>query len=137
MLIIKSYNLVKLKMFVVCAACCVLMHQHIIGNDFKIIVHFLLQGNSGWQSFTFFAFTRRFMAKSYDYLFKLLLIGDSGVGKTSILFRFSEDQFNATFISTIGMLVHYWFFFSINTIFQSIPLSDRCYGVLHFMKTLY
>lgn len=42
------------------------------------------------------------MAKSYDYLFKLLLIGDSGVGKTSVLFRFSEDAFNTTFISTIG-----------------------------------
>ena len=40
--------------------------------------------------------------KTYDYLFKLLLIGDSGVGKTCVLFRFSEDQFNSTFISTIG-----------------------------------
>ena len=42
------------------------------------------------------------MAKTYDYLFKLLLIGDSGVGKTCILFRFSEDAYNSTFISTIG-----------------------------------
>ena len=42
------------------------------------------------------------MAKTYDFLFKLLLIGDSGVGKTSILVRFSEDAFNSTFISTIG-----------------------------------
>jgi len=43
------------------------------------------------------------MAKAYDYLFKLLLIGDSGVGKTSVLFRFSDDAFNSTFISTIGI----------------------------------
>lgn len=43
------------------------------------------------------------MAKTYDYLFKLLLIGDSGVGKTCILFRFSEDAFNTSFISTIGL----------------------------------
>ncbi|CAD5111737.1 DgyrCDS1022 [Dimorphilus gyrociliatus] len=43
------------------------------------------------------------MSRSYDYLFKLLLIGDSGVGKTCVLFRFSEDAFNATFISTIGI----------------------------------
>ncbi|XP_036295658.1 ras-related protein Rab-8B isoform X2 [Pipistrellus kuhlii] len=43
------------------------------------------------------------MAKTYDYLFKLLLIGDSGVGKTCLLFRFSEDAFNTTFISTIGI----------------------------------
>jgi len=31
------------------------------------------------------------------------LIGDSGVGKTCILFRFSEDAFNTSFISTIGI----------------------------------
>ena len=41
--------------------------------------------------------------KNYDLLFKLLLIGDSGVGKTCILFRFSDDAFNASFISTIGI----------------------------------
>lgn len=40
--------------------------------------------------------------KTYDLLFKLLLIGDSGVGKTCILFRFSDDAFSTTFISTIG-----------------------------------
>lgn len=45
------------------------------------------------------------MAKTYDYLFKLLLIGDSGVGKTCVLFRFSEDAFNSTFISTIGKIM--------------------------------
>lgn len=41
--------------------------------------------------------------RNYDYLFKLLLIGDSGVGKTSILFKFSEDTFSPAFISTIGI----------------------------------
>ena len=50
------------------------------------------------------------MAKTYDYLFKLLLIGDSGVGKTCVLFRFSEDAFNATFISTIGEWLNFTFF---------------------------
>ena len=46
------------------------------------------------------------MAKTYDFLFKLLLIGDSGVGKTCVLFRFSEDAFNSTFISTIGKNIY-------------------------------
>lgn len=45
--------------------------------------------------------------KTYDLLFKLLLIGDSGVGKTCILFRFSDDAFTSTFISTIGKLNYY------------------------------
>ena len=55
------------------------------------------------------------MAKTYDYLFKLLLIGDSGVGKTCILFRFSEDAFNTTFISTIG--IYYDLYLLINYLF--------------------
>lgn len=42
------------------------------------------------------------MAKSYDHLFKLLLIGDSGVGKTCLIIRFAEDHFSRTYISTIG-----------------------------------
>ncbi|XP_066466419.1 ras-related protein Rab-13-like isoform X2 [Tiliqua scincoides] len=41
------------------------------------------------------------MAKSYDHLFKLLLIGDSGVGKTCLIIRFAEDNFSGTYISTI------------------------------------
>ena len=44
--------------------------------------------------------------KQYDFLFKLLLIGDSGVGKTCILMRFSEDTFNSTVIGTIGESRH-------------------------------
>lgn len=49
--------------------------------------------------------------KTYDLLFKLLLIGDSGVGKTCILFRFSDDAFTSTFISTIGESKNFNFFF--------------------------
>jgi len=40
--------------------------------------------------------------KTYDFLFKLLLIGDHDVGKAQLIFRFSDDAFNATFNSTIG-----------------------------------
>jgi len=41
--------------------------------------------------------------KPYDHLFKLLLIGDSGVGKTCLIFRFCDDSFQQSFISTIGI----------------------------------
>ena len=34
------------------------------------------------------------MAENFDHLFKLLLIGDSGVGKSSILLRFCTDAFD-------------------------------------------
>jgi len=40
---------------------------------------------------------------AYDYLIKLLLIGDSGVGKSCLLLRFCEDSFTPSFITTIGI----------------------------------
>lgn len=40
--------------------------------------------------------------ENYDWLIKLLLIGDSGVGKTNILLRFCENNFHNTHLTTIG-----------------------------------
>ncbi|EGB04526.1 hypothetical protein AURANDRAFT_72509, partial [Aureococcus anophagefferens] len=39
----------------------------------------------------------------YDHLFKVLLIGDAGVGKSSLLLRFTEDTFDEHLGSTIGV----------------------------------
>jgi len=41
--------------------------------------------------------------KQFDYTFKIVLIGDSGVGKSCILLRFADDQFNENFYATIGV----------------------------------
>ncbi|CAI2380012.1 unnamed protein product [Moneuplotes crassus] len=43
------------------------------------------------------------MNADYDYLFKILLIGNSGVGKSSLLLRFSDDTFTGNFMPTIGV----------------------------------
>lgn len=43
------------------------------------------------------------MNSEYDYLFKLLLIGNSGVGKSCLLLRFSDDTYTNDYISTIGV----------------------------------
>jgi len=43
------------------------------------------------------------MTTEYDYLFKLLLIGDSGVGKSCLLLRFADDTYTDSYISTIGV----------------------------------
>lgn len=39
----------------------------------------------------------------YDYLFKILIIGDSGVGKSCLLLRFANDRFEHSFLTTIGV----------------------------------
>ena len=38
----------------------------------------------------------------FDYLIKLILIGDSGVGKTCFLLKFADENFTSSHISTIG-----------------------------------
>ena len=42
---------------------------------------------------------------SYDWLVKLLIIGDSGVGKTNILLRFCDNNFIPSHLTTIGTTI--------------------------------
>lgn len=39
----------------------------------------------------------------FDYMFKILIIGNSSVGKTSFLFRYADDSFTSAFVSTVGI----------------------------------
>ena len=50
--------------------------------------------------------------QNFDYMFKLLIIGNSSVGKTSFLFRYSDDTFTSSFVSTVGID------FKVKTVFQ-------------------
>lgn len=43
------------------------------------------------------------METEYDYLFKIVLIGDAGVGKTSIVRRYTDGIFTSAGIPTIGV----------------------------------
>ncbi|KFD54284.1 hypothetical protein M514_04826, partial [Trichuris suis] len=40
---------------------------------------------------------------NFDYMFKILIIGNSSVGKTSFLFRYCDDSFTSAFVSTVGI----------------------------------
>lgn len=41
--------------------------------------------------------------QNFDYMFKVLIIGNSSVGKTSFLFRYADDSFTSAFVSTVGI----------------------------------
>lgn len=43
------------------------------------------------------------MDEDYDYIFKILLLGNSGVGKSSLLIRFSDNAYDELFSTTIGI----------------------------------
>ena len=42
--------------------------------------------------------------QKYDHLFKILIIGDSAVGKSCLMCRYTEDCYSENFIATVGML---------------------------------
>nr|ALT32077.1 putative Ras-related protein Rab-3 [Hypsibius dujardini] len=52
-------------------------------------------GNGKWQ--------KDAADQNFDYMFKLLIIGNSSVGKTSFLFRYADDSFTSAFVSTVGI----------------------------------
>eukprot|EP00397_Hematodinium_sp_SG-2012_P041352 GEMP01045520.1.p1 GENE.GEMP01045520.1~~GEMP01045520.1.p1 ORF type:complete len:214 (+),score=45.28 GEMP01045520.1:31-642(+) len=53
--------------------------------------------------------------RDYDHLFKLVLIGDSGVGKSCLLLRFADDKFTDSYITTIG----------VDFRFKTIPVEEK------------
>ncbi|EDL10207.1 mCG22989, isoform CRA_c [Mus musculus] len=67
----------------------------------------------------------------YDYLFKVVLIGDSGVGKSNLLSRFTRNEFNLESKSTIGCATHHrW------TETQQAAVLPEPVTALHFLFLL-
>lgn len=50
-----------------------------------------------------------------EYLLKVIVIGDSGVGKTNLITRFSENAFKDTYVATIG----------VDFKVKSLPIKDK------------
>lgn len=42
------------------------------------------------------------VTETFDALLKIVIIGDSGAGKTCLILRYTQDNFRANFLSTIG-----------------------------------
>ena len=50
-------------------------------------------------------------ARDYNATYKILVLGESGVGKTSLIRRFVENKFKESYLSTIGKFwkdTYYW-----------------------------
>jgi Ras-related protein Rab-1A len=43
------------------------------------------------------------LTKTPEFLFKLVMIGDTAVGKSCLLLRFADDEFTDAFITTVGV----------------------------------
>ena len=41
--------------------------------------------------------------REYEYLLKYVIIGDSSVGKSCLLLRFSDDNFSENYMATMGV----------------------------------
>ena len=65
----------------------------------------MAQGDGKWQ--------KDAADQNFDYMFKLLIIGNSSVGKTSFLFRYADDSFTSAFVSTVGID------FKVKTVFRN------------------
>jgi GTPase SAR1 and related small G proteins len=73
--------------------------------------------------------------QNFDYMFKLLIIGNSSVGKTSFLFRYADDSFTSAFVSTVGID------FKVKTVFRhdkrvklQIWVSHVAYGIRRYLE---
>jgi len=82
----------------------------------------------------------------YDYLFKIVLIGDSGVGKSNILSRFTRNEFCLDSKSTIGVefatrtlqvCIYVSFFFFVVKYCVSIPSIPSCDEISRFSFNLF
>eukprot|EP00759_Apiculatamorpha_spiralis_P030880 PhF_6_TR32428/c0_g1_i1/m.48128/K07874/RAB1A; Ras-related protein Rab-1A len=47
--------------------------------------------------------TKYLGADKFEYLLKLILVGDAGCGKSSFLIRFTRDEFSTNYVATIGV----------------------------------
>lgn len=56
---------------------------------------------------------------NFDYMYKILIVGNSGVGKTAFLVRYCDNAFSPAFVATVGID------FKVKTVFR--------WGSAHFI----
>ena len=62
----------------------------------------ILVNRSSYHRKLTFRFAMTTTSNDYDSTFKILVLGDSGVGKTCLIYRYTEGIFSEAYVSTIG-----------------------------------
>jgi len=70
-------------------------------------------------------------ASDYDYLFKIVMVGDPGVGKSSVLLRFADEMYNENYYATIGVDFVSSLFFQPHSFLWKILISLEIQNTSH------
>lgn len=57
---------------------------------------------------------------NFDYMYKILIVGNSGVGKTAFLVRYCDETFSPSFVATVGID------FKVKTLFRCENIVKPC-----------
>lgn len=77
------------------------------------------------------------MIREYDYLFKIVIVGNSSVGKSSILRRFADDSFQESYLATIGVDFRFKYIFNYKGLLRfKVMLLSYKFGTLQDNKDL-
>lgn len=69
------------------------------------------------------------MALDFAVIYKVLVLGDSNVGKTCIVHRYCDERYYDTYISTIGI---YLFIYYLNKSLEYVAIMEK--GIYEMMK---
>lgn len=80
------------------------LYVHFYDHNYIYLI-FILEIKLSFLSIFNFQLIKKFNNKMYDedHVFKILIIGDSSVGKSNLLLRFTDNVFHDAFLPTIGV----------------------------------
>ena len=77
------------------------------------------------------------MQRKYDYLLKIVLVGSTAVGKSALLKRYADNEFNEFYISTIGVDFRFKYPYHDVDLFLLVLISlSYKYGILQVSRDL-